>query len=124
METRAFQPLYQPQGATPAGTGTLMPSVTVASTTSAVASTAFPGTTNNTQCQIQIANTTASWVFVNFGAVGVGNTVTAATVATGYPVAPGAVVVVSVAPEVNGASVIGAAGSAGGSVVFTRGEGL
>jgi len=45
-------------------------------------------------------------------------------VASGYPVAPGAVVVVSVDSEVSGASVILAAGATAGNVIFTRGEGL
>jgi hypothetical protein len=68
--------------------------------------------------QIQISNQTASWAYVNFGVFGA---VVAATV-NSYPVGPGAVVVVSVAGEVTGASVILATGT--GSVTFTRGEGL
>jgi hypothetical protein len=73
--------------------------------------------------QIQIANTTNGWAYVNFGNLAIG-AVTAATVATGYPVAPGAVVVVTVGGDVNGASVILASGATAGSVIFTRGEGL
>lgn len=118
METRAFAPLYSPSSAGQ-GVGGLQASVTVSATTSAVASTVFPGTQVNGACQIQIANTTANWAYVNFGIVGV---LAAATVASGYPVAPGAVVVVSVNSEVTGASVILGGGS--GNVIFTRGEGL
>ena len=121
METRAFAPLYAPG----AGViqGTLLPSTTVAASTSAAASTQFSGSNNNGMVQIQIANQTNGWAFVNFGNLQIA-AVTAATVATGYPVAPGAVVVVSVAGDVNGASVILAAGATAGSVTFTRGEGL
>lgn len=117
METRAFAPLYSPSAGP--GAGNLQGSVTVAATTSAVASTVFPGTQTNGVCQIQIANTTANWAYVNFGMLG---SLSAATVAAGYPVAPGAVVVVSVNSEVTAASVILGAGS--GNVIFTRGEGL
>lgn len=118
METRAFAPLYSPS-AGPAAGG-LQASVTVSAVaTGATASTVFPGTQANGACQIQIANTTSGWAYVNFGIVGV---LTAATVASSYPVAPGSVVVVSVNSEVTGASVILSTGS--GSVIFTRGEGL
>lgn len=121
METRAFQPLYTP--ATGTGlSGSLSPSTTIGASTSAAANSApFSGTTNNQIVQIQIANQTTAWAYVNFGTFG---NVTAATVAASYPVAPGAVVVVSVANEVNAASVILAAGGTAGSVTFTRGEGL
>ena len=118
METRAFAPLYSPSAGQ--GAGNLQASVTVAAVaTGATASTVFPGTQQNGACQIQIANTAANWAYVNFGIVGV---LAAATVASGYPVAPGAVVVVSVNSEVTGASVI--LGSGSGNVIFTRGEGL
>lgn len=118
METRAFAPLYSPGSAGQAAGG-LQASVTVAATTSNVNSTVFPGTQSNGVCQIQIANTTSAWAYVNFGVVGV---LAAATVAASYPVAPGSVVVVSVNSEVTGASVILGTGS--GNVIFTRGEGL
>lgn len=118
METRAFAPLYSPSSGQ--GAGGLQASVTVAAVaTGATASTVFPGIQNNSMCQIQIANTASAWAYVNFGVLGA---VTAATVASSYPVAPGSVVVVSVNSEVTGASVILASGS--GSVIFTRGEGL
>jgi hypothetical protein len=123
-EQRSFYPLYLKSTETAGVTtpGTLAPSVTVAATSAAVASTVFPGTLDNNYVQIQIANTSAQWAYVNFGVLAGGQTVTAATVATGYPVAPGAVVVVSVDKEVNAASVILA--SSTGNVIFTRGEGV
>jgi hypothetical protein len=117
-ETWAFEPIYTNtgnQGGTPVGT--LAPSITAAATTSAVGVTFQNPNTN----QIQIANQTSSWAYVNFG---IANAVVAATVAASYPVAPGAVVVVTVGTEVNAASVILAAGAAGGSVTFTVGCGL
>jgi hypothetical protein len=99
--------------------GNLLPSVTVSGAATHVESTAFPGGKDSGFYQIQIANEAATWAFVNFGVVG---TLAAATVAASYPVGPGAVVVVTVHPEVTGASVILA--SSTGNVVFTRGAGL
>src|ERR1700688_2161850 len=101
METRAFAPLYTASAG--ANAGTLTPSVTVTAGVAAVASPQLPGPINSTVAQIQIANTTTAWAYVNLGVFG---NVTAATVAAGYPVGPGAVVVVSMLPEVSGASVI------------------
>jgi hypothetical protein len=118
VETWAYNPLYINTG--PAGTpaGTLVASVTVVGAITATAVTLPAGYTR----QIQIANQTTAWAFVNFGIVGV---VTAATVAGSYPVAPGAVVVVTVADEVTGASVIlGTAPGTNTSVTFTRGNGI
>lgn len=118
METRAFAPLYTK--ATASANGTLQPSVTVAASASNAFSTQFAGQlSGNGSNQIQIANTTTAWAYVNFGQFGA---VTAATVATGLPIGPGAVVIVSVDGEVSGASVILSTGS--GNVIFTRGEGL
>ena len=119
METRAFYPLYQPGAGTAAGS--LYPSTTIAGTVAAAANTVpFAGVVSgNSMVQIQIANQSASWAFVNFGVVG---SIVAATAAASYPVAPGSVVVVSVNSDVNGASVILATGT--GNVTFTRGEGL
>jgi hypothetical protein len=117
METRAFAPLYT--RATASANGTLQASVTVAATASAQPSGQLGSTNGNAFCQIQIANTSAAFAYVNFGQLGA---VTAATVAAGYPIAPGSVVVVSIDSEVTGASVILASGT--GNVVFTRGEGL
>jgi hypothetical protein len=116
METRAFAPLYSPS--TSSAPGSLLPSVTVAATAAAAPSAVFPGMMQNQFVQIQISNQSASWAFVNFGVFG---SVAAATI-NSYPVGPGAVVVVSVAGEVTGASVI--LGTGTGNVTFTRGEGL
>ncbi len=123
METRAFAPLYLQTSLT-GSTGTLAPSVSVTSSTTAAASTQFAGNAaNNAICQIQITNTTTAWAYVNFGVLA--ETVPAATVASSYPVAPGTAVVVSVLPEVNAASVIlGAAPGTNTAVIFTRGEGI
>jgi phage tail sheath gpL-like len=118
METRRFAPLYTPaSGQTP---GSLLPSVTVAAGVAALPSAVFPGTLNNQFVQILIANQTTSWAYVNFGVFGA---VVAATVAASLPVAPNSILVVSVANEVTGASVILAAAGTG-SVSFTRGEGI
>lgn len=120
METRAFEPLYGPTTGLTAGT--LLPSTTIAASVAAATNAApFSGTTQNQFVQLQIANQTTAWAFVNFGIVGA---VVAATVAASYPVAPGAVVIVTVASEVTAASVILAAGGTAGPVTFTRGKGL
>lgn len=117
-DMRPFAPLYGPNAG--AGAGSLVASVTISGATTA-ASAALPGNSsgNSDINQIQIANTTAAWAYVNFGR----NTteIPAATVASSYPVAPGAVVVVTVNSEVAAASVI--LGSGTGSVIFTRGAG-
>jgi hypothetical protein len=121
METRAFAPLYGPSAA--AGTtgtkGSFLTSTTVAGSGTAATSTQFSGSGSG-RYQLQIANTSAVWAYVNVGNLGLG--LTAATVAASYPVAPGGVVVISVDAEVNAASVILA--SSTGNVVFTVGEGL
>ena len=126
QDTQAFDPLYKrsTQTAGVSTAGSLVTSVTVAATNAAAtASTVFPGTKRNNNTQIQIANKTSAWAHVNFGVLGL--TVTAATVAASYPVAPGSVVVVTVNPEVDAASVIlDAAPAASTSVIFTRGGGL
>jgi hypothetical protein len=126
QDTQAFAPLYK-RTSTSGSTvtpGTLATSVTVAATNAAAtASGQIPGCCPSDSTQIQIANTTTSWAFVNFGVLRL--TVTAATVAASYPVAPGAVVVVTVDPEVDAASVIlGTAPGALTSVIFTRGAGI
>jgi len=119
-EVRAFAPMYTPGAGN--AVGTLAPSTTItASVAAATNATAFAGTNVNYQQQLQIANTTTSWAYVNFGQLGA---VVAATVAASYPVAPGAVVIVTVDKEVNAASVIlGAAPGTSTGVIFTRGEG-
>ncbi len=118
-DTRSFFPLYAPSVGTTGGK--LLSSVTVtASATHAASAQLAPG--NGGFYQLQIANTTTQWAYVQLGLFG---SVTASTVATGYPVAPGAVVVISISPEVTGADVIlgGAPGAATG-VIFTLGEGI
>jgi hypothetical protein len=114
----AFAPLYTATGPNAGQAGTLIASVTLAATTASQAVVLPPGSSTN---QIQIANQTAAWAYMNFGIAGA---VVAATVAASYPVAPGAVVVVGVAQEVTGATCILAAGATGASVTFTRGNGL
>jgi len=126
QDTQSFAPVYRRTvvNAGSANTaGTLQTSVTVtASSSSATASGVIAGANPNGNNQIQIANKTTAWAHVNFGVLGA---ITAATVAAGYPVAPGAVVVVTVDPEVDGASVILDAASTGSSnVIFTRGAGV
>jgi len=126
QDTEAFAPVYK-RTVINAGSsntaGTLQTSVTVTATNaSATASGVIAGDNPNGNCQIQIANTTTAWAYVNFGILGA---VTAATVAASYPVAPGAVVAVSVDPEVNAASVIlGSAPGTNTAVIFTRGAGV
>jgi redox-sensitive bicupin YhaK (pirin superfamily) len=126
QDSQSFAPNYKRSVPVAGGAsvqGALIASVTVAASAAAAASTeilASPGANN----AMQIANTTTAWAYVNFGNLRVA-AVTAAAVATGYPVAPGAVVVVTVDQEVNGASVIlGAASTGDTSVIFTRGVGL
>lgn len=125
QDNQSFAPNYKRSVPVSGGAsvqGALWPSVTVTASAAAAASTEILGAPGNTA--MQIANTTTAWAYVNFGNLKVA-AVTAATVATGYPVAPGAVVVVTVDPEVNGASVILSAASTGDtSVIFTRGIGL
>jgi hypothetical protein len=120
-ELFAFEPLYSPSSGTTGG-GFQTSTTVTAINTSATASTVFAGTNNNAARNLQIANTTTSWAYVN---VGVSGSVPAATVAASYPIAPGAVVVLTVAAEVNAASVIlGAAPGTNTAVIFTRGVGL
>jgi hypothetical protein len=114
----AFAPLYTVTGPNAGQNGTLIPSVTLSATTASQAIALPSGTSTN---QVQIANQTAAWAYVNFGVQG---SVVAATVAASYPVAPGAVVVVGIAQEVTGATCILAAGATSASVTFTRGNGL
>lgn len=108
----------------------LLASVTIAATTSASAMTLLPGSTGITGStaqqnilfykQIQVANQTAGWIFINLGTL----SAAVATVAAGYPIAPGSVVIVTCGGLQQYVSVICAAGSAGGNVTFTRGQGL
>lgn len=119
-DVRPFAPLYGPNAGAPAGTFTSSLTVTASA---AAASGTLPGnsTGNSDLNQIQIANKTTAWAHVNVGRAGA---VTAATVAAGYPVAPGGVVVITVNSEVSGVSVIlDAAPGTATAVVFTRGAG-
>lgn len=114
--------MYGPSGAaaTTGTAATFLTSTTTAASGTVAASTAFAGSPSSGYYQLQIANTTSAWAYVNVGNIALG--VTAATVAASYPVAPGGVVVITVNGEVNGASVILASSS--GNVIFSRGEGL
>lgn len=124
QDTQAFAPFYKVSAPSQSQVGTLLPSVTVAATAGgATASTVIPGAPGTTATQIQIANTaTTSWAYVNFGAIRDAQTVAAATVTAGYPVPPLSTRVVTVDPEVNGASVIMSVAAA--NVIFTRGGGV
>lgn len=127
-DTRPFSPIYRNTRYTQAGTTSTLSqqgqcelSVTVTSNgTTPVASTQLPAVSPSNFCQVQISNTTDKWAFVNFGIFG---NVRAAG-QTDYPVAPGAVQVVTVPSEADGASVVlqAAAGSLT-AVIFTRGSG-
>lgn len=119
-ELRAFAPMYTPGAGN--AVGTLAPSTTITASVAAATNAApFSGSNTNYQQQIQIANTTTSWAFVNFGTFG---NVVAATVAAGFPVAPGAAAIVTVDKEVTAASVIlNVAPGTNTAVIFTRGEG-
>jgi hypothetical protein len=119
-ELWAFNPLYTRSGlggGSPAGT--LIASVTIAASTAATPGL-LPGG-NSSARQIEFTNQTGSWAYIN---VGIQGSVTAATIATGYPIAPGGDKVISVCDEVTGWSVILAAGAAAGSVTATRGTGV
>ena len=117
METWAFNPLYFNTGNAGTPAGTLLASITITLVASTAQAVVLPGG-NSSVRQIQMANQTTTWCFVNFGIAGA---VVAAAIATGYPVAPGAVVVVTVADEVTGASVIT---TGTGAFTFTRGNGV
>lgn len=122
QDTQAFAPFYKVTVPGSSGqTGTLMPSITVAATAAgAAASDMFPGSPPNSATQLQIANTALTgWAYVNLGIFGA---VVTATVTSGFPVPPLATRVISVDPEVTGASVIMSAGT--GNVTFTRGQGV
>lgn len=114
-DTKPFAPFYK-VGSGSSG-GTLVPSVTVACTAgSATASGQLPAGAGD---QVQIANQAlTAWAYVNFGIFG---KVTAATSASSLPVPPLTARVVTVDPEVTGASIILSAGAA--NVILTRGNG-
>lgn len=118
QDTQAFAPFYRVTVPS-TQTGGFVASVTVVSTASSAVASGELAPSDSGGSSIQIANTTAGWAYVNMGIFG---ELAAATVATGYPVAPGAVVAITVPPEVTGASVI--LGSSTGNVIFTRGNGV
>ena len=124
QDTKAFAPFYGVSQTSAAGG--LISSVTVAATAAgATASGRFPDGPTNDNLQVQIANTsTSGFAFVNFGVIRDALTVPAATVAASFPVPPNTATVVSVDREVNGASVIMAAGLGAASVIFTKGAGV
>ena len=124
-EQRSFFPLYVPFQAQQGVAGQNVASVTVAaSNATAVASTVFPGTTENNYVQVRVSNKTSVWVHINFGVLLGGQTVRAATI-NDFPVAPGMSNIFSVDPEVNASSVFAdGAPAASTSVIFTRGEGV
>jgi hypothetical protein len=121
-DTKAFAPVYGPSAGATAGSCLASTSVT-ANNSTATASTQFSGNIDkNAFQQIRIANKSTSWAHVNFGKFGA---ITAATVASSFCVAPGAVEVFTASGEVSGCSVILDAASTGSSVVvFTRGAGI
>jgi hypothetical protein len=114
MILAAFAPLYQ--NTTPG----FLTSLTVAGGTGSATSgtlPTIPGTGAARSPQLQIANLSTGWAYVNVGP----STVAAATVAASYPVPPGAMVIISIDPNVTTVSVI--MGTAAGNVIFTLGEG-
>lgn len=130
VDVRAFAPLYlrsQYQAGAITQTGSDHLSVTVAASNGvAVASVVFPGVTGaNISCQIRVANKTSVWVHINFGVLNasISQAVRAATL-NDFAVAPGAVEVLTVDPEVNASSVFADGAPSGStSVMFTRGSG-
>ena len=117
-----FAPQYGPNSGSAAGS--FVASVTVTASNTLAVSAALPGsqTGSNGFCQIQIANTTTAWAYVNFGR----NTteIVAATVAASLPVKPGQTRTITVSSEVAAVSVIlGAIPGTNTAVIFTRGSG-
>lgn len=118
-DTRAFAPLYVPS--TNTTQGALQACATAVAGVASSASTLFPGTNQNMSQAIQVSNKTSVWVHVNFGVFG---NIPAATL-TNYAIAPGATVIVTVNPEVTGATVISdGAPAASTAILFARGDGL
>jgi hypothetical protein len=121
-DLRPFAPLYGPNAG--GGAGSFIASLTVTGAVTAN-SGVLPGnvTGNSDMNQIQIANTTTAWAYVNMGRDT--TTVPAATVAASFPVAPGTSAIITVNSEVAAVSVIlGAAPGTSTGVVFTRGAGI
>lgn len=121
-DLRPFAPLYGPNAG--GGAGSFLTSLTLTGSNSVATSGVLPGnvTGNSDLNQIQIANTTTAWAYVNVGRDTA--TIPAATVAASYPVGPGMVAIVTVNSEVAAASVIlGTAPGTNTAVIFTRGAG-
>lgn len=118
-DVRPFAPLYAPNAGN--GAGSLTTSLTLNVLSTGAVSGSIPGNPG-TANQIQIANTTTAWAYINFSRTT--GEIAAATVAAGYPVAPGGVVVVTVPSEVDAVSaILGAVSTGGTTVVITRGAG-
>jgi hypothetical protein len=121
-DTKPFQPLYGPNAGSAAGS--FLSSLTITGSNSVAASAALPGPASGSDLnQIQIANTTTAWAYVNVGR----NTteIVAATVAASFPVAPGVSRTITVNSEVAAVSVImGTAPGTNTAVIFTRGTGI
>ena len=96
-----------------------MPTVSIAATNVAAATTVFAGTNNNQFVQIRVVNAAAAVAYISFGVAG---SVTTATVASSMPMLGSTVEVFTVAAEISAASVILASGT--GTVSFTRGRGV
>ena len=119
-DTKAFAPFYRVSYPVASQAGTFMPSITVAATAGGANASAILPPPSSGGNALQIANThTTAWAHVNVGIFG---NVTAATVADSFPVPPLSAKVISIDPEVTGASVIMSAGAA--NVIFTRGNGV
>ena len=122
-DTAPFAPLYGPNAGSSAGS--FLASLTLTGSNSAAASGTLPGsvTGNSNLNQIQIANTTTSWAYVNVARTT--TEIVAATVAASFPVAPGVCRTITVNSEVAAVSVIlGTAPGTNTAVIFTRGAGI
>lgn len=120
QDTQAFAPFYKVSNPN-TQTGGLYPNVVVAATAGgANLSGRIPGATPNQATQLQIANAAlTSWAYVSLGVFGA---VTTASTTNGFPVPPLSTRVITVDPEVDGASVITSAEAA--NVTITRGQGV
>lgn len=129
-EVRPFAPLYAPRQniaakpgdvAVQAQQGGFLPGVaTTVATSVATASAVLTGVLSSAQVQFYVANKTDRWVHINFGVFGD----VRAAVLTDPGLPPGTVMVFTVNPECNAASIF-ADGviAAANQVVITRGVG-
>lgn len=115
QDTQAFAPFYRVTVPS-SQTGQLMPSTTIAATSAAAETSAFPGVSS----QLQVTNT--STTAIAYIQLGVAGAVVTATSATGYPILPLQAKTISIAPEVTAANVLASAGPI--NVIFTRGNGV